>query len=115
MAYTIQRDSEDYTKIVVGEKAPLLERDKGEASYHSLMFLSGVYIPTQECCTLVVPSIVTPLIDNFSILDEDQNIFSRVCGFFFSDSSDAYVDVLLQANFLLRAIKFFPALLITYV
>jgi Mg/Co/Ni transporter MgtE len=74
MAYTIQRDSEDYTKIVVGEKAPLLERDK----------------------------------------DEDQNIFSRVCGFFFSDSSDAYVDVLLQANFLLRAIKFFPALLITF-
>lgn len=46
--------------------------------------------------------------------EEKANIFSRCCAFFFSESSDAYVDVLLSSNFLYRAMKFLPALLITF-
>jgi len=46
--------------------------------------------------------------------DVDENLFTRACGFFFADSGDSYVDALLSNNVLLRAIKFFPALLITF-
>jgi len=46
--------------------------------------------------------------------DEDKNFLSRACSFFFSDTGDSYVDTLLQSNFIFRAIKFFPALLITF-
>jgi len=73
MAYSIQRDPNDSSKVLIGEQTPLI---------------------TEK--------------------DEDQNIFSRACGFFFSDTGDSYVDVLLKSNALLRAIKFFPALLITF-
>lgn len=56
------------------------------------------------------------LVDTAPLLPKEStgNIFSRTCGFFFSESEESYVDVLLSANFLLRALKFLPALLITF-
>jgi len=46
---------------------------------------------------------------------ESKNIFSRCGAFFFaSESNDSYVDTLLSANVILRALKFLPALLITF-
>jgi len=56
----------------------------------------------------------TPLVEKGSKDEEEENMFSRACGFFFSEGGESYVDVLLQNNVLLRAIKFFPALLITF-
>lgn len=46
--------------------------------------------------------------------EEEKNVFQRACGFFFSDTSDSYVDQLLSSNFLYRALKFLPALIITF-
>jgi len=45
---------------------------------------------------------------------EQKGVFARVCGFFFSDTEESYVDVLLASNFLFRALKFLPALIITF-
>jgi len=45
---------------------------------------------------------------------EKLNVFQQIVSFFFSNTEESYVDVLLQSNFLLRAIKFLPALLITF-
>jgi len=47
--------------------------------------------------------------------DEGKGIFAKCSAFFFSkESSDSYVDTLLSANVLMRALKFLPALLITF-
>jgi len=46
--------------------------------------------------------------------EKEGNWFTRTCGFFFSDTGESYVDSLLANNVVLRAIKFFPALLITF-
>jgi len=47
--------------------------------------------------------------------EEKKNIFTKVGEFFFSkESSESYVDTLLSANVVLRALKFLPALLITF-
>jgi len=42
------------------------------------------------------------------------SVWKNVCIFFFSDTDDSYVDQLLASSFLLRAMKFLPALLITF-
>lgn len=55
-----------------------------------------------------------PLIEKREEKEEPKNAFGRVCAFFFSDTEDSYVDVLLASSFLLRAVKFLPALLITF-
>jgi len=46
--------------------------------------------------------------------EEDKSVIGRVFAFFFSESEDSYVDELLSSNFVSRALKFFPALLITF-
>jgi len=61
--------------------------------------------------TFVLASDSTPLLQKEK---SNGNIFSRACAFFFSDTGESYVDVLLSASFLLRAAKFLPALLITF-
>jgi len=65
---------------------------------------------SQDSATLTLEK--APLISKER--EEDQNFVQRACGFFFSDTGDSYVDTLLRANAVLRAIKFFPALLITF-
>jgi len=57
---------------------------------------------------------VQPLVQKKAEKPEPKNIFARVCTFFFSDADDSYVDQLLASNFLMRAVKFLPALLITF-
>jgi len=55
-----------------------------------------------------------PLLDKKKDDDEEKSTFARVCGFFFSDTDESYVDVLLASNFFYRALKFLPALIITF-
>jgi len=64
----------------------------------------------QDSATLKMEE--APLIPKEKV--EDPNVIQRVFGFFFSDTGDSYVDALLKANVVLRAIKFFPALFITF-
>lgn len=46
--------------------------------------------------------------------EKEQTAFQRACTFFFSEGEESYVDTLLKANVLKRAVKFFPALAITF-
>lgn len=57
---------------------------------------------------------VLPLMTKKPEREEQKNMFARACAFFFSDTDDSYVDQLLASNFLMRAVKFLPALLITF-
>lgn len=64
----------------------------------------------------------TPLINNNSVQEpiskdasaKKKGRMTRCVQFFFDDSGDSYVDSLLSCSFMYRALKFFPALLITF-
>lgn len=46
--------------------------------------------------------------------ERPPNIFQRCYRSYFADTGEAYVDVLLASNFFVRALRFFPALFITF-
>jgi len=56
----------------------------------------------------------SPLMEKKEEEEKEQNAFQRACTFFFSEGNESYVDTLLKSNFFFRAVKFFPALLITF-
>jgi len=58
--------------------------------------------------------LLKPIEDVTPVVVPSPNIFQRIYRAYFSDKGGSYVDTLLAANVLVRAMRFFPALFITF-
>jgi len=87
----------------------------GKSGEDSAVIFNGAIQNGDGTAILIVREEQEPLLKRDRGEDQEkQGPLSKLAGFFFSESDDSYVDVLLASPFFLRAIKFLPALLITF-